>query len=88
MVCPEEDDVVSRAVQRLDPIPRDPGEVDGGKLPQVCPARLNICLGVVGCRGVVGVAEDLDVWVQSLEGMFGVLMQLSGQLGANTWGTI
>lgn len=74
MVGPEEDHIIGGAVEGLDCIAWNLGKINGSELLQVGQTRLKICGGAVGCRVVVGVSEDLDVRVESFEGMFGVLL--------------
>lgn len=69
-MSPEQDHVVGASVESLECVTRDLGEVGG---PQVLEALEEAGQDLVASGDMVGVPKDLDVWVQRLEGMLGVL---------------
>lgn len=70
VMSPEQDHVVRASIESLKRVARDLGEVGG---PQVLEALEKARQDLVASRDMVGVPKDLDVWVQCLEGMLGVL---------------
>lgn len=70
VMSPEQDHVVRASIESLKRVARDLGEVCG---PQVLEALEKARQDLVASRDMVGVPKDLDVWVQCLEGMLGVL---------------
>ena len=70
MVSPEQDHVVRPSVEGLERVTRGLGKVAG---PQVLEALDKTRQNLVASRHMVRMSEDLDVWMQCLEGMLGVL---------------
>jgi len=76
MVGPVQDVVLGGAVQALEDVLGGAGKVEGLEA-EVLQARVDALQARdkgVAAQVVVGVAEDLDVGVQGLEGMLGVLL--------------
>jgi hypothetical protein len=71
-VCPIQHHIVAGAVQRRQSVFGELGEVKGPQ-GEVLEARLKLCFDVISGWMVVRVSEDLDIRVQSLQCMFGML---------------
>lgn len=67
---PEQDHVVGASIESLECVARDLGEVGG---PQVLETLDKAGQDLVASGDMVRVPKDLDVWVQRLEGVLGVL---------------
>lgn len=72
MVRPVQNHVIARAVESLESIGAQLGEVKTAQR-KVGKRRLDICLEIVSAREVVGVPEHFDIGVKSLQCMLCVL---------------
>lgn len=62
VVCPIQDHIVARAIERLQSVAAELGQVEGVQ-GQVLEPLLEVCLEVMAAGQVVGMPEDLDVGV-------------------------
>lgn len=70
VMSPEQDHVVGASIESLESVARDFGKISG---PQVLKTLDYAGQDLVASGNMIRVSKDLDVWVQSLEGMLGVL---------------
>ncbi|KUI63669.1 hypothetical protein VM1G_12024 [Cytospora mali] len=80
VVGPEKHDIVVGTVEGLQRVPRHLGQAEGAES-QVLETGLELGGDVLAGRCVVRVAEHLDVLVESLKGMLGVLRVAGKRLG-------